>query len=136
MTVEVMENVERVAAGVVIESLEGEKVACSFSTDCDMDPYTLLPGWHVLTVDIDLTLLPRTYTIGVYLNRTDGYDLDVVTRTVQMNVLNVATTGRDSYPWGTLHGYVRAPSRWCAPEPVDPKTVGSLDPEDSSTKPD
>ena len=47
MTVEVMENVEPVVAGVVIESLEGVKVVCSFSTDCEMDPYTLSPGWHV-----------------------------------------------------------------------------------------
>ncbi len=136
MTVEVMESVEPVVAGVVIESLEGVKVACSFSTDCEMDPYTLSPGWHVLTVDIKVTLLPRTYTIGVYLNRTDGYDVDVVTRTVQMSVLNVATTGRDSYPWETLQGYVRAPSQWCAPESVDPSTVGSHDPVASSTKPD
>lgn len=136
MTVEVMQNVGPVVAGVVIETLEGVKVACSFSTDCEMDPYTLSPGWHVLTVDIDLTLLPRTYTIGVYLNRPNGYDVDVVTRTAQMSVLNVATTGRDSYPWGTLHGYVRARSQWCAPEPADPNTVGSLDPAASSTKPD
>ena len=136
MTVEVMENVEPVVAGVVIESLEGVKVVCSFSTDCEMDPYTLSPGWHVLTVDIKVTLLPRTYTIGVYLNRTDGYDVDVVTRTVQMSVLNVATTGRDSYPWETLQGYVRASSQWCAPEPVDPSTVGSHDPVASPTQPD
>ncbi|MCS5687948.1 MAG: ABC transporter ATP-binding protein [Acidimicrobiales bacterium] len=136
MTVEVMESVEPVVAGVVIESLEGMKVACSFSTDCEMDPYTLSLGWHVLTVDINVTLLPRTYTIGVYLNRTDGYDVDVVTRTAQMSVLNVATTGRDSYPWETLQGYVRAPSQWCAPEPVDPSTVGSHDPVASPTQPD
>lgn len=126
MTLEVMQRMDYVIAGIIIAASDGTEVACSFSTDRGTGAYTLLPGWHALAVDIDLTLLPRMYTLSVCLNRTDGYDVDVVEQASRMSVLNAAVTGTDSYPWPTLHGYVRAQSQWRAPAPIEPSVAASL----------
>ncbi len=123
MTLEVMQRMDYVIAGLIVAVLDGTEVACAFSTDRGTAPYSLSPGWHALAVDIDLALLPRTYALGVSLNRTDGYDVDVVEQTLRISVLNAAATGTDSYPWPTLHGYVRAQSCWRAPEPIEPRVA-------------
>jgi lipopolysaccharide transport system ATP-binding protein len=123
MTLEVLEPVNSAIASVVISAIDGTEVACSFSTDRGKAPFSLSPGWHVLAVDIDVTLLPRAYVLGLALNRTDGYDIDVVLQTARMSVLNAAATGTDAYPWATLHGYVRAQSSWQAPRPLEAGAV-------------
>jgi lipopolysaccharide transport system ATP-binding protein len=126
MTVEVMESVGPVVAGVVITTLDGTAVACSFSTDRGVATFSLAQGWHSLEVDLDLTLLPRTYSIALALSRTDGYEIDFVQYAVSFASLNVAETGTDAYPWPTLHGYVRAQASWRAPHPIEP-SASTLD---------
>ena len=128
MTVEVTQPLDAVVAGVMIATTDGTTVSCAFSTDRGVGTYALCPGWHDLKVDIDLTLLPRTYTLTLALNRTDGYDIDYVSNAANFEVLNVAETGTDSYPWPTLHGYVRARSSWYAPEPIEPPVAADLVP--------
>jgi lipopolysaccharide transport system ATP-binding protein len=126
VTVEVIRPIAAAVAGVVIDALDGTSVASAFSTDRRAPPLALPSGWQVLEVDVDLHLLPRTYAIKLMLNRTDGYDIDVVQRTLDFIVMNVAETGGDSYPWGTVHGYVRAQAAWRGPAPVTPATPESL----------
>ncbi len=140
MTLEVMQAVNSVVAGVVIAALDGTEVACAFSTDRGGVAYSLSPGWHCIEVDLDLTLVHRTYTVTLCLNRTDGYDVDWVRQTVSFAVLNVAETGNDAYPWLALHGYVRPQSSWHAPEPIEPiedlrLTSPESSPVDSSKEP-
>jgi hypothetical protein len=72
------------------------------------------PGVYSLDVDVDLMLLPRTYTLTVELCRSTGYDVDFVERVVTFAVNNAAETGNDTYPWPTIQGYVRAASQWSA----------------------
>ena len=136
MTLEVMQAVNSVVAGVVIAALDGTEVACAFSTDRGGLAYSLSPGWHCIEVDLDLTLVHRTYTVTLCLNRTDGYDVDWVRQTVSFAVLNVAETGNDASPWLALHGYVRPQSSWHAPEPIEPiEDLGLTSPESSPVDP-
>ena len=126
MTLNVTEPVGPVVAGIVIAAMDGTKVACAFSTDRGGAPYSLSRGWHRLEVELDLTLIHRTYSFTLTLNRTNGYDVDWVQQTVNVDALNVAETGTDSYPWLSLHGYVRAASRWCSPEQLGPEADSGL----------
>jgi lipopolysaccharide transport system ATP-binding protein len=136
MTLEVIQAVESVVAGVVITALDGTEVACAYSTDRGEVAYSLTPGWHCIEVDLDLTLVHRTYTVTLCLNRTDGYDVDWVRQTVSFTVLNVAETGNDAYPWLALHGYVRSQSSWHAPEPIEPiEDLRLTSPESSPVDP-
>lgn len=136
MTLEVIQAVESVVAGVVIAAIDGTEVACAYSTDRGGLAYSLSPGWHCIEVDLDLTLVHRTYTVTLCLNRTDGYDVDWVRQTVSFAVLNVAETGNDAYPWLALHGYVRPQSSWHAPEPTEPiEDLRLTSPESSPVDP-
>ena len=136
MTLEVTQAVDSVVAGVVIAALDGTEVACAFSTDHGRPAFSLSPGWHCVEVELDLTLVHRTYSVTLTLNRSDGYDVDWVRETVNFTVLNVAETGSDAYPWLALHGYVRPQSTWRAPEPIEPLADSAIGlPEASATDP-
>jgi lipopolysaccharide transport system ATP-binding protein len=117
-TIEVLRPVTRAVAGVVVNALDGTEIACAFSTDRGEPAYTLTPGWHILEVELEAKLLQRTYTLTLTMNRTDGYDIDWVRECVSFGVMNVAEQGADAYPWGVLHGFVRADSVWRAPLPT------------------
>jgi lipopolysaccharide transport system ATP-binding protein len=118
MTLEVVKPTGPVVAGIVVAALDGTEVACAFSTDRGAGAYAFTPGWYTVEVELDIALVFRTYSLVLTLNRTDGYDVDWVQQTISFNVLNVAETGTDAYPWGALHGYVRAQSMWRTPEPI------------------
>ena len=79
----------------------------------------LRDGWprelfvHAFTVDLDMTLLPRDYTIDVGIHHhQNGETADYVQRTLNFRVLRVAATGDDHYRWPSTRGLVRAPSTW------------------------
>ena len=71
MTMEVLQAVGPVAAGIVIAAMDGMDVACAFSTDRGAPAYQLTPGWHQIEVEIDPALVHRAYSITLTLNRTE-----------------------------------------------------------------
>ncbi|MEW5984369.1 MAG: ABC transporter ATP-binding protein [Acidobacteriota bacterium] len=119
MTLEVLTSLQSVIAGVVAAASDGTEVACAFSSDRGGAPYSLSPGWHGLSVELAVPLLPRPYSFAVSLSRTDGYDVDVVDHAARASVLNAAAAGSDGYRWSTVHGFVRAASSWNPPAPLD-----------------
>jgi lipopolysaccharide transport system ATP-binding protein len=104
--------VEGALAGVSISTLEGTPVASSFSTDGGQPLWTLSPGRHSIVVDLDATLLPRRYSLDVFVVRWDGREVDFVSRVVDFDALAFAETGTDTYPWVTVRGFVRPPASW------------------------
>ena len=108
------------AIEIGISSLDGIRATTSFSTDGGQPPFMLDPGETRLAVELDPFLLPGHYAIDLGVRHAGpGWTLDLVERIRDFEVLNVAEEGGDSYPGGTLRGYVRAPSRWQEPEPVE-----------------
>ena len=110
--VEVTKPLEGVLAGISISTLEGTPVASSFSTDGGRPPWTLAAGRHSIVVDLDATLLPRRYSLDVFVARLDGREVDFVARVVDFDALPFAQSGTDTYPWVTVRGFVRPPASW------------------------
>jgi lipopolysaccharide transport system ATP-binding protein len=110
--VEVTSPVDGVLAGLSISTLEGTPVASSFSTDGGRAPWTLGVGRHSVVVDLDATLLPRRYSLDVFVARLDGREVDFVARVVDFDALPFAQSGTDTYPWVTVRGFVRPPASW------------------------
>jgi lipopolysaccharide transport system ATP-binding protein len=112
LTFEVARPVDDAIVTVGISSLDGIRVATSFNTDGGAPAWSLAPGWHSVTIDIDVVLLPRRYTLDVALVRSDGYEIDYVQQVIDFTALDVAREGPDSYRWPTVHGYVRLRGTW------------------------
>jgi lipopolysaccharide transport system ATP-binding protein len=110
--VEVTKPLEGVLAGMSISTLEGTPVASSFSTDRGQPTWTLPAGRHSIVVDVEATLLPRRYSLDVFVARLDGREVDFVARVVDFDALPFAQSGTDTYPWVTVRGFLRPPASW------------------------
>ena len=119
LTFEVRQAIDAAVAGIGVSTLDGTRVASCFSTDGSRSPFDLRTGWHRVVVDVDMTLLPRAYTLDATLVRSNGYDIDSVQRVLDFTALGVARTGGDSYPWTAGHGFVRPAAIWHNVERVD-----------------
>jgi hypothetical protein len=97
---------------VSISSQEGDHITCSTTIDRAGEPVALMPGWYAVDAELDLTLLPRAYTIDLGVHHQNGTTSDFVQRTLDFVVLRIAEEGHDDYRWGTTRGYIRAPSEW------------------------
>jgi lipopolysaccharide transport system ATP-binding protein len=102
--------------GVGIASLDGVRVTSSYSTDGGAPGESFDRGGYRVMLDLDVTLLPRRYTLDVVIARTDGYEIDYVQQVLDFAALDVAREGPDGFRWATVHGYVRPAGRWHAPE--------------------
>ena len=100
--------------GVGISLVDGTRVATSHSTDGGQPPLSLPRGEHRIAVDLEVTLLPRAYTLDATVVRSDGYDIDSVNRVLDFTALGVAESGGDRYPWETVRGFVRPLAHWHA----------------------
>ena len=105
-------------ARVGISTLDGTPVASTESTDRDQPLWDFAAGRHRLSVSIDVTLLPRAYTLDLLLCRSDGRHVDFVQRALDFSALSVAERGRDTYRWSNVRGFVRPDARWASPEPI------------------
>jgi len=126
LDVEVTAPLADVLAGVGLSTLDGTPVAYTYSIDGGQPLWDLEAGWHRVSVAIDVTLLPRIFSVDVLLARSDGREVDFVQRAIDFTALDVAERGRDAYPWETVRGFVRPPSRWNVPEPVDAMPVRAV----------
>jgi lipopolysaccharide transport system ATP-binding protein len=101
---------------VGVSSLDGVRVATSFSTDGNRPAYPLEPGLVEVSLDLDLTLLPGHYTLDVGLHHTGvGWTIDFIERILDFEVLNTAESGGDAYPTTAVRGFVRPEGQWHAP---------------------
>ncbi len=112
MTYDVSRRISDVVASVGISTLDGVRAATVYSTAHGQAGWSFEPGVHRIVTDIDVTLLPRLYTLDFAVARTGGNEIDYVQQALDFTALGVARTGFDSYPWATVHGYVRPAAEW------------------------
>ncbi|MBY0493480.1 MAG: ABC transporter ATP-binding protein [Cyanobacteria bacterium] len=115
MTFEALSAVEDASVVVGISSLDGVRAATTYSTAEGQAPWSLAPGRHRIVLDLDLVLLPRRYTLDIAIVRGSGHEIDYVQQVLDFSAIGVARTGGDSYPWATVHGYVRPATQWHQP---------------------
>ena len=120
LTFEVEERIESAVVAIGISSVDGTRVTSSFSVDGEQPPVELRKGWHTTHLDLDPVLLPQGYTIDAAIYRSGGQTVDMLDRILNFTVLNVSESGSDSYPFGTVRGFVRPSGRWRLPVPVEP----------------
>jgi lipopolysaccharide transport system ATP-binding protein len=112
LTIEVARAIADAVVGLGISAFDGTQVASSFSTDGGRSPFDLSTGWHRIAIDVDVTLLPRAYTLDCTIVRSSGYDVDTVNRVLDFSVLGVAESGNDRYRWNVVRGFVRPSTVW------------------------
>ena len=115
LLVEVRRTIQDAVFGVSISTRDGTVVTASFSVDGDQPLWTLSKGFERVCLDVEVTLLPRDYTIDVMLAHSNGRDIDIVGRTLDFSALNVARDSADSYRWSKVRGFVRPKGRWHKP---------------------
>jgi lipopolysaccharide transport system ATP-binding protein len=112
LTVEVSSRIDDAVVGVGISSLDGTRIATSYNIEGGREPMSLPEGVYKLSVELNVTLLPRRYTLDVFIAHLDGTDIDVVSRTLEFEALGVAEQGTDHYPWSAVHGFIRMDGHW------------------------
>jgi homopolymeric O-antigen transport system ATP-binding protein len=117
-TFEVFEPVPEALFDVSILSSDGVQLATAQSTDFGRPPVDLSPGWHEVSAELSVTLLPHEFNVGVGLHQTTGPTIDWVERAHRLRALHVDRSGDDRYPWTEASGYIRPESRFGDPRPV------------------
>jgi hypothetical protein len=59
-----------------------------------------------------VALQPRQYTFDLIVARSNGADVDVVSRTLQFEALGVTEKAGDHYRWPAQVGFIRFNGRW------------------------
>jgi lipopolysaccharide transport system ATP-binding protein len=97
---------------VSISTVDGTHVTYSTTMDRGQDSMALARGQHVVTAELDVTLLPRQYTIDLGIHTHNGTTADMVQRTLDFTVLRVAEGASGHYPWPRTRGLLSAPAKW------------------------
>jgi lipopolysaccharide transport system ATP-binding protein len=112
LTIEVARPIQDALVGIGVSTLDGTRVASAFSSDGGGSAIALTPGRYRIAVDVEVTLLPRLYTVDCTIVRSTGHDVDTLQRVLDFTALDVAATGPDAYRWGTVRGFIRPVARW------------------------
>jgi lipopolysaccharide transport system ATP-binding protein len=112
LTLNVLKHVEGAIVGIGISSQDGLMITTSYSIDGGQPPWRLSEGWYKVYLDLNVTLIPRTYTIDVFIHHSYGRDIDYVQRTLDFTALNVASDSNDSYRWRKPQGFIRPTGYW------------------------
>jgi homopolymeric O-antigen transport system ATP-binding protein len=119
-TYEVFEPIQDAVFDVSILSSEGIQLVTAQSVDFGRPPADLSPGWHEVSAELSVTLLPHEYNIGVGVHRTTGATIDWVDRAHRLRALHQDRSGEDRYQWPEASGFVRPDSFFDVPRPVPP----------------
>jgi lipopolysaccharide transport system ATP-binding protein len=119
---EVFRRIEDAHFEVSVSTLDGTHVTYSTTFDGEKGPIALPAGFHEVSAEFDVVLLPRDYTVDLGVHHLDGTTADLVRRTYDFTVLKVAEFGNDHYPWPRTRGLVRAHVEW------DPDASAAVEP--------
>jgi lipopolysaccharide transport system ATP-binding protein len=116
LTFDVVEPIPDAVFLVGISTADGVRVSTSLSTDGGSSAAMLDRGRWRIELDLSIFLLPGRFAIdaGVY-HESGEYDIDIVERAVEFDVLNVAEEGDDRYPGTVVQGFVRPQGTWAPP---------------------
>jgi len=126
-TFEVFEPISEALFDVSILNSDGVQLATAQSIDFGRPPVDLPPGWHEVSAEVSVTLLPHEFNVGVGIHRMTGATIDWVERAHRLRALHVDRSGEDRYQWPEASGYVRPESRFEDPRPVPPPGSGASD---------
>lgn len=124
LIIDALTDIREAIIELSIAAVDRTHVTISCTNDGGNPPVYLSKGRHSVSVDIDITLLPRQYTFMLGIHHLTGATIDFIERSLDFTVLNVAQNGRDSYRASPVRGYVRPGSCWHAPILLE-KTVTS-----------
>jgi lipopolysaccharide transport system ATP-binding protein len=98
-------------AEVGFSSLDGIRAVTSLSTDGGQPPWSLPPGRALVSLELDVELLPGRYVIDLaLLHHTNGWRIDIADR-----VLEVDAVVPDEERRVHTTGFVRPDARWDTP---------------------
>jgi lipopolysaccharide transport system ATP-binding protein len=117
-TYEVFEPIRDAVFDVSILSSEGVQLVTAQSIDFGNPPVELSPGWHEVSAELSVTLLPHQYNIGAGIHHITGRTIDWVDRAHRLRALHVDQSGTDRYQWPEASGFIRPESRFSGPQPV------------------
>jgi homopolymeric O-antigen transport system ATP-binding protein len=112
MTFEVFKEISEAVVEVGIIAMDGTHVTHSSNIDGNNSPFSFAPGFHTITLELNITLLPRQYSLFIGLHHSSGLTVEWIERAFDFTVQNVAEDGLDSYRWPSVRGYVRPSGRW------------------------
>jgi lipopolysaccharide transport system ATP-binding protein len=126
-TYEAFEPIQDAVFDVSILTSDGIHVVTSQNIDFGRAPADLPAGWHEVTAELSVTLLPHEYSIGVGVHRMTGATIDFVDRAHRLRVLHQDRSGEDRYAWPEATGFVRPDSVFDTPRAVPPLESGPGD---------
>jgi len=112
MNFEVFKEIPEAVVELGIVAMDGTHVTHSTNIDGDVPPLRLRKGRHSVEVEVDEVMLPRQYSFLVALHHTSGETIEWIERALDFTVLRVAESGKDSYRWSSVRGYVRPTTKW------------------------
>ena len=112
LTLDVLKNIQDAVIEVSIVSLDGVHVTHSNSLDEGKPPIHLREGRHIINVDMNITLLPRVYSLLLGIHHLNGTTIDWIERALDFTIVNVGHNSSDHYQWESVRGYVRPIAHW------------------------
>ncbi len=132
---DVLEPISEAIVEVSVATADGTQVTLSATDDEGGPPLELSEGRYTMSLELDVVLLPRQYTLILGIHRyADGTTIDWFERSLDFTVLNVGQSGDDSYRWSPVRGYVRPSARWSAPVRAG-SVAGGAETEDVDRRP-
>src|SRR5262249_34934329 len=108
---EILEDIPDAYFEVSISALDGTHVVCSMTGDGGQPPLQLKAGLETVTVDLDVVLLPRQYSVDLAIPH-DRATIDRVQRSLDFTVMKVAQKSANSFRWTRARGCVAPPAEW------------------------
>ena len=118
---EVFQGLDDAVVEVGVSTVDGDRVATANSVDRGLPSLTFPSGRQMISVELDVSLLPGDFALDVGLHHRDGTTVDYVQGVHRFTALNAAQQGDDHYPWGAVRGQVRPRASWSEVSP----SVGS-----------
>jgi len=115
VTAEVTTRLRDAVFEIGISTVDGIRVATSFSTDRGQQPWALMPGPTTAALELDVVLIPGRYTVDLGMHYSAGRTIDYVERVFEFEALDTAERGDDTFRHTQRRGFVRPHGRWHAP---------------------
>ena len=116
---ESFENLSDVVFELGISTMDGLRIITVINVDEDNPTMEVKAGMNEISVVVEVTLLPRDYTIDFAMHYISGATIDWVEDVYRFSALNISQSGNDYYRWNTLRGYVRPHALWQDPKALD-----------------
>jgi lipopolysaccharide transport system ATP-binding protein len=112
LEIEAFEFIRDALFSVMIGTTDGQRIIYQESLDGFNGTVSLEKGSHSLTLEINTSLLPGTYSIYLGLGHLNGKTIDWLERVYDFNVLKTSLEKNNYYRWDESHGYVLGDAKW------------------------